>query len=301
LDMKEETSEDYLARMLRVLVHIQQNLDAPLPLEELAAIALFSPFHFHRIFRGLIGESVKEHVRRLHLERAAHRLRHTGQQMTEIALDAGYQTLESFTRAFHRMFSLSPSEFRARLGVVAYGPAPSGVHFVAEGALESFHPAPVKALPLEVRIEHLSEMRVAFARHTGPYEETDAAYERLMTWAGIRGLLKPPVVIFGVAYDDPTVTAPENLRYDAALVIPEDLKADGEIGVRAIHGAKYAVTTHCGSYETLGETYTRFCGEWLPLSGLELLPSPALEFYRNSPQDTPPEKLLTDIYMPLAT
>jgi AraC family transcriptional regulator len=76
--MKEETSEDYLAWMLRVLVHIQQNLDATLPLEELAAIALFPPFHFHRIFRGLIGESVKEHVRRLRLERAAHRLRHTG-------------------------------------------------------------------------------------------------------------------------------------------------------------------------------------------------------------------------------
>jgi AraC family transcriptional regulator len=235
------------------------------------------------------------------LERAAHQLRHTGQQITEIALDAGYQTLESFTRAFHHMFSQSPSEFRAQHGVVAYGHAPSGVHFVPEGALENFHPAPVRALPLEVRIEHLPEMRVAFARHTGPYEETDAAYERLMTWAGRRGLLKPPVVIFGVAYDDPTVTAPENLRYDAALVIPEDLKVDGEIGARTIQGGKYAVTTHCGPYETLGETYTRFCGEWLPLSGLEFLPSPALEFYRNSPQDTPPEQLLTDIYMPLAT
>jgi AraC family transcriptional regulator len=66
--MWEETSEDYRARMLRVLIYIQQNLDGPLPLEELAAVARFSPFHFHRIFRGLIGESVKEHVRRLRLE-----------------------------------------------------------------------------------------------------------------------------------------------------------------------------------------------------------------------------------------
>jgi len=122
-----------------------------------------------------------------------------------------------------------------------------------------------------------------------------------MTWAGARGLLKPPVVIFGVAYDDPTVTAPQDLRYDAALVIPEDVKTEGEIGAQTIQGGKYAVTTHCGSYETLGETYIRFCGEWLPLSGLELIPAPALEFYRNSPLDTPPEKLLTDIYMPLAT
>src|SRR5262249_28425430 len=154
--MKEETSEDYRARMLRVLVHIQQNLDAPLPLEELASIALFSPFHFHRIFRGLIGESVKEHVRRLRLERAAHRLRHTGQQITEIALDAGYQSLESFTRAFHRIFGQSPTEFRARLGVGAYGPAPSGVHFMAGRLVQSFSPRPRPTRPLEARPSHLS-------------------------------------------------------------------------------------------------------------------------------------------------
>ena len=299
--MKEETVDDYQTRMLRVLVHIQKHLDDALALEELAAVAHFSPFHFHRIFRGLIGESVKEHVRRLRLERAAHRLRHGGQPVTEIALDAGYQTPESFTRAFQRMFDQSPSEFRTRHSVVAYGPAPSGVHFVAEGVLESFRPARNNSPPLEVRIEQLPEMRVAFVRHTGPYEDTDVAYEQLMAWAGRRGLLKPPVTVFGIAYDDPTVTAPDKLRYDAALAVPGDLTPEGEIGMQTLPGGKYAVTAHCGPYETLGETYTRFCGEWLPLSGRELLAGPALEFYRNSPQDTPPEKLLTDIYMPLAT
>jgi AraC family transcriptional regulator len=299
--MKDGTFEDYQARMLRVLVHIQQNLDDALSLEELAACAHFSPFHFHRIFRGLVGESVKEHVRRLRLERAAHRLRHGGQPITEIALDAGYQTLESFTRAFQRMFKQSPTEFRIRHSVVAYGPSPSGVHFIAEGTLNNFHPARSQGLPLVVRIEHLPEMRVAFVRHVGPYEETDAAYEHLMAWAGRHGLLKPPVTVFGIAYDDPTVTAPARLRYDAALIVPPDLTSEGEVGVQTIPGGRFAVTTHRGSYETLGETYTRFCGEWLPLSGLELLAAPALEFYRNSPQDTPPQELLTDIYMPLAT
>jgi DNA gyrase inhibitor GyrI len=133
------------------------------------------------------------------------------------------------------------------------------------------------------------------------YEETDAAYERLMAWAGMRGLLKSPAVVFGIAYDDPTVTTPDKLRYDAALVIPENVASEGDVGVQTIQGGKYAVTTHCGPHEAFGETYARFCGEWLPLSGLELLAAPALEFYRNSPHDTPPDQLLTDIYMPLAT
>ena len=297
--MKKATFEDHRARLLRVLVYIQQNLDDALSLEELAAVAPYSSFHFHRIFHGLVGESVKEHVRRLHLERAAHRLRHGGQPIAEMALDAGYETSESFTRAFRRMFGQAPTAFRARHGVVAYGPAPSGVHFVAAGVLDSFRPARSTKLPLAVRIEKLPEMRVAFVRHTGPYEETDEAFELLMTWARTRGLLDPPAVVFGIAYDDPTVTPPARLRYDAAFVISKDLKVDGHVGAQTIKSGSYAVATHRGPYETLADTYTRLCGEWLPSTGLELLSAPALEFYRNSPEDTPPGDLLTDICMPL--
>ncbi len=298
--VRKTTFDDHRARVLKVLVHIQQNLDRALSLEELAAVAPYSPFHFHRIFCGLVGESVKEHVRRLQLERAAHRLRHGGQPIMEIALDAGYETPESFTRSFRRMFGQSPTEFRARHGVVAYGPAPAGVHFVASGVLNSFRPARPTKPPIAVRIEKLPEMRVAFVRHTGPYEETDEALDHLMAWARTRGLLSSSAVVFGIAYDDPTVTAPTKLRYDAALVIPEDLKVDGDVGAQTIKSGEHAVTTHRGPYETLGETYTRFCGDWLLLSGRELLAAPALEFYRNSPEDTPPRDLVTDIYMPLA-
>jgi len=78
---------------LRVLVHIQQHLDETIELDELAHIAHFSPYHFHRIFRGMVGESLMEHVRRLRLERAAHRLKFTDTSVTNIAFDAGYETL----------------------------------------------------------------------------------------------------------------------------------------------------------------------------------------------------------------
>lgn len=87
--MKPVTLHDYKRRILRVLVHIQQCLDEPLLLDELAAIACFSPFHFHRIFRGMVGESVKEHIRRLRSERAASLLRAGKLPVTEIAFDAG--------------------------------------------------------------------------------------------------------------------------------------------------------------------------------------------------------------------
>lgn len=301
--MKEQTFEDYRRRMLAVLVHIQRHLDSELPLEELAGVASFSPFHFHRLFHGLIGESVKEHVRRLRLERAAHQLRHTGQPVTEIAFAAGYQTPESFTRAFQKMFQQSPTDFRVAHRVAAFGPAPSRVHFVAKGSLTDFQPvlSGKSSLPaLNVRFEQLPEMRVAFARHVGSYDETDEAVERLFRWAGPQRLLNESAAFFGIAYDDPNVTPPEKLRYDAALEVPENITPTADIGIQVLPSRTYAITLHHGSYETLGTTYSRFCGDWLPLSGREVLAAPALEFYLNSPQDTPPSELQTEIYLPVA-
>src|SRR5207302_10988331 len=85
--MRPDTEQSYRQRILRVLVYLQQHLDEPLPLEDLARVACFSPYHFHRVFRGMVGESVKEHVRRLRLERAAQRLTATGPSVVATALD----------------------------------------------------------------------------------------------------------------------------------------------------------------------------------------------------------------------
>ncbi|MBN2448597.1 MAG: helix-turn-helix transcriptional regulator, partial [Phycisphaerae bacterium] len=127
--MKTRTQRDYEERILRVLVHIQAHLDEAFDLDELAAIACFSPFHFHRVFRGMVGEPVKEHVRRLRLERAAYRLKTTAEQVTRLAFDAGYETHESFTRAFSAHFGQAPSQYRELHRVAPVPSVRSGVHY----------------------------------------------------------------------------------------------------------------------------------------------------------------------------
>src|SRR5213080_552501 len=111
--MRADTEHAYKERVLRTLVYIQNHLDEVITLDDLAAVAHFSPYHFHRIFRGMVGESVMEHVRRLRLERAAHRLKFGDQPVTRLAFDAGYETHEAFTRAFAAAFGQAPSQFRA--------------------------------------------------------------------------------------------------------------------------------------------------------------------------------------------
>jgi AraC family transcriptional regulator len=280
---------------------MQTHLDEEVSLDELASVACFSPYHFHRIFRGMVGESVAEHIRRLRLERAAHRLRHGSKSVTEIALEAGYEAHESFTRAFSAAFGEPPSSFRANHHAALRVAAASGVHFSETAAADDFKHAKHNGAPLEVRRQHLATMRVAFLRHVGPFDAVGSTWGRLMSWAGRNGLFSSMSATLGVIHDDPDITLPDKLRYDAAIILRNsDVRPEGDIGVQEIPGADYAVASHLGPYDNLSETYARMCGEWLPESGFELAAAPALEFYRNSPMDTPPEKLLTEIYLPLS-
>lgn len=306
--MRLQTDQAYKERILKVLVHIQNHLDEAVSLEDLARVAHFSPFHFHRIFRGMVGESVMEHVRRLRLERSAQRLKHTDTPITRLAFEAGYETHEAYARAFRAMFDMSPSEFRKSHPLTpdpspqrgrGEWKAPSGVHFAPDGQVNDFEPTK-GAEPMEVRIEQMKPVRVAFVRHVGPYAQVGETWSRLMAWAGRAGLFfKGMPVCLGLCHDDPEVTPPDKLRYDACLVVDQSVQPEGEVGVQEIEGGDYAVSRHLGPYDRLGDTYARLCGEWLPASRRELRSAPPFEIYRNSPLNTTPENLITDIYLPL--
>jgi AraC family transcriptional regulator len=293
--MRPSTAQTYQERILRVLVYIQDHLGEAISLEDLAAVANFSPHHFHRIFRGLVGESVKEHVRRLRLERAAHRLRYGEEPVTHIAFEAGYETHEAFTRAFRAAFGAPPSRFRE-----ARRSAGLNLPVGADDGPAGPPPLRTGGQPVDVRVESIPVLHVAFMRHTGPYENVKATWEKLMAWAGRRGLLGDNPRILGVPLDDPDVTPADRVRYDACLVVDEQVKPEGEVGVQDVGGGEYAVATHRGPYRSVGETFVRICGEWLPFSGRELRSAPPLLMACNSPRDTAEENLLVDVCLPLA-
>lgn len=297
--MKETTLSYYKERMLRVLVHVQQNLDDELSLDDLARIACFSPYHFHRIFRGMLGESVKEHIRRLRLERAATRLKHGDAPVVQIAFEAGYETHESFTRAFKAMCGLSPVQFRNSNGSYSRQSGPSKVHYQEGGILEDFKPLSEGGEKMEVKIMNLDAMRVAFVRHVGPYNECGSAWEKLCAHLGQQGLLGGDLKFIGLCHDDPEVTPADKIRYDACVTVDESYQPEGEIGVQSIAGGEYAMVTHFGPYDKFNETYAQLCGQWMPRSGREMRSAPCLEIYLNDPESTEPEDLLTDIYAPL--
>lgn len=294
--MRTTTLQDYKERMLRVLVHIQQHLDEPLALDDLAGIACFSPYHFHRVFHGMVGESVKEYVRRLRLERSASKLKFGSASIIDIALEAGYDSHEAFTRSFKSAFGAAPMQFR-RASQQQPAPSPSGVHYHQPITIR-FRTLR-KGGTMQVEIKQLQPMRVAFIRHTGPYDQVGPAWDRLLTFMGKEGYLAGNPMMLGIVHDDPEVTPPDKIRYDACLAVDESFTPTGEIGVQMVAGGEYATTTHHGPYNQIGRTYAEFLGQWIPRSGHELRNQPCFEVYVNDPQTTPPEDLMTDIYAPL--
>jgi AraC family transcriptional regulator len=297
--MRRVTLQDYKRRMLRVLVHIQQHLDDALALDDLAGVACFSPYHFHRIFKGMVGETVQEHIRRLRLERAAGQLKLSARPVIHIALDAGYESHEAFTRSFHALFGRSPSAFRSARRKLPLPAAPSDVHYALGKPARRFKTTQPGRRPMDVSIKPLAPLRVAFMRHVGPYSTVGETWDRFLPVLGKDGRLDGECMILGICHDDPEVTPSEKIRYDACVSVDGSFMPDGDIGVQVIPGGDYAMTTHFGPYEKVGETYARLFGQWLPRSGRELRGTPCFEVYLNDPHSTEPEDLLTDIYVPL--
>lgn len=298
--MKPVTLRDYKRRLLKVLVFIQHHLDETLPVEQLAAIACLSPRHFHRIFSGMLGEPLHAHVRRLRLERAAGQLKTSRTPVVQIAFAAGFDTHEAFTRAFRQAFAASPTEYRKRHAPAAvFAGAKTRVHFGAE-PLRNFAARPLSPRAMNVKIIQVPAIRVAFVRHVGPYNQVSIAWDRLCTELGRQGLLGTGTRFLGISHDDPNVTDPGRLRYDACVTIPDSYRGVDDIGTQTIPGGDYAVLTHFGPYERLSQSYGRLFGEWLPRSGRELRSLPCFEEYLNTPENTDPQDLVTDIHVPLA-
>jgi AraC family transcriptional regulator len=99
-------------RVNRAIDHVLEHLDRPLRLAEVASVAELSPFHFHRLFRSLVGEPLGRFVRRLRLERALHRMAHAPERsLTEIALESGFASSSDFSRSFKQHYGVAPRDF----------------------------------------------------------------------------------------------------------------------------------------------------------------------------------------------
>lgn len=285
----ETTTKAYGQRFDRVFDYIDAHLNEDLSVEQLSRVANFSKYHFLRQFSEYAGITAFAYVRLMRLKQASYRLAFSPhERIIDIAMDAGFENPESFSRAFKNTFGQTPTQFRES---PAWQPWSEKYQLPARQRRES----------MKVNVVDFTETRVALLEHRGAPALVNDSAMKFIQWRKESGL--SPIKTsktFGIAYDDPDQTAPENFRFDICGSVSGEIP-DNPQGVKngLIPGGRCAVVRHLGSHDRIGDSARYLYRQWLPDSGEEPRDFPLFFHYLNLIPETAENELITDIYLPL--
>lgn len=274
----------YAERINLVLNYIRANLTGDLSLAVLAQVAAFSPFHFHRIFSTVAGETVNDAVNRLRLERAAALLRASpAMTITDAAFACGFESLEGFSRAFKRRYGISPRRWdrRSPLKNSKDGQVLAGFPRYTEDNFTTI------AGEFEVAFRALPPQPMVYIRVIDSYQPMRVvdAHDRLTAWYRARGGDPLQARLFGMSQDDPEITPLELCRYDVCLTAPDDWRGDGEVETQVFPACTLAYVRCVGDIYVVDRAWQYLFRYWLPRSGFQPDNLPAMEIYHRQPAE----------------
>ena len=279
---------DCLGRINRAIDFILANLHHSHTLDDIARAAHVSPFHFHRLFHSIVGETPAKFTQRVRLERAITILSHSpARPLTSIALDCGFASSSDFSRAFKQRYGVPPSAF----DIETWRAQRRGeIQRVVEagGGVAPAPPPSAGANPdgFAVTIRDLPARLVAYRRVLHPFRDgvVAEAAARLIDWAESAGLADG--AWYGYMWDDPKVVALNNCRYDIAVECPEPpptASLPGDIGLHQFPPMRIAEVAMDGGIDLEMRLFDWLYRTWLPTSGYLPDDQPCFEAWVNQP------------------
>ncbi|EKD89117.1 MAG: hypothetical protein ACD_34C00188G0001 [uncultured bacterium] len=284
---------DYRNRIFTAMNYISQYIEREVTLTEIANITSFSPFHFHRIFKAVVGENVAEFTRRLRVELAANRLLgYPEKDVTSIALSCGFSSSQNFAKIFRQRYDASPTEYRKK----------QANNFQNRSVLNEFEPVLIgnaeKSYLKQVTIQEMPESKAATVRRIGMFPEScENGFKELLTWAKQKTIIGPSKIL-ALYWDNPDITPLDKCRFDCCLTLSNDIDPSDPIFIQKIGGGVWAFCR----FETGSDGFRKAWEEsfqWLIESGIECRPEPCYEIYYNNGQEHPESKWIFDIAIPL--
>jgi len=288
-----QNRSEYERRVFSVVDYIEKHRTEELSLEQLARIAAFSPYHFHRIFKSITGETLFEFRQRLRIEDGAQALLSSrNRSVMEIAQECGFASAATFARAFKAHFDMTATAWRKggyrnwrEWGTARNSsPADSKASKASDSPDRDNAGRMKTAASIDVRIQALPSYRAACMRYVGPYGPRDIPqlWGRLRKWMANHDMKVENELSIGIAYDNPNIAASQTCRYDAGVVVPADFLADKQIRVTDTASGKYAVTTFTGTAAEIAATWDLTYSAWIPDSGFMPDDKPCIELYRGT-------------------
>ncbi|WP_426413763.1 AraC family transcriptional regulator [Bradyrhizobium ganzhouense] len=287
--------QNYQARMRRVLDHIDRHLDADLDLDSLSAVAAFSKFHFHRQFMATFGLSVHRYVQLARMKRASHQLAYNETlDVTDIAMDAGYDAPDAFARAFRQRFGQSPSSFRKSPDWepwrAAFGPLDNARSKLMQKNFTTD----------DVTIRDVQPTRVAIMEHRGSPETLGDTIRRFVAWRRAAGLHPRTNPTFNVWHSEGRPAQQDEYSIDLCVGTDQPIEANGEaIKAGEIPGGRCAVLRVVGYTDNLEPAALYLYRDWLPASGEEARDFPIYCQRLSLFPEVPEHEAVADVFLPL--
>ncbi|GLQ97702.1 AraC family transcriptional regulator [Dyella mobilis] len=293
--MSPRSIDTYRARFERVLDYIDAHLAEDLDLARLGDLAACSKYHFLRQFSELFGVGVYKYVQLNRLKRASQQLAfRLDLPVIEIALDSGYDSPESFARAFKKNLGQTPTEFRKQ-------PQWTPWHAIYQPLAQLRNASmPTPAHPRHVQLIDFQETPVAVLEHRGDPNLIGDSIRNFIAWRKQNHLPPARHATYNILYDDPYEVEPQDYRFDLCVATTQDI-AENPFGIvkKTIPAGRCAVLRHVGSDDTLPQSVTYLYAEWLPQSGEEPRDFPLyLQRVRFFP-DVPENEAIVDIFLPI--
>ncbi|MCK9208328.1 MAG: AraC family transcriptional regulator [Salinivirgaceae bacterium] len=297
--------EDYIERINKILIYIDDNLDNSLSLETISKIAFYSPFHLHRLFKAITNETLNGYVTRKRIEKAALLLLHHKEiSIAELSMQYGFNSNSSFTRTFKKYYGVSPIQFRSS----------NSNNFSKIGKAESKNGQETRdiekyicnimnlknwmTMNAKIEIKEMPKLDVAFITQIGE-NGLDKAFEKLVKWARPKGLLESKDFRMARVYHDSfKITEPEKVRMSVCILLKEPLEVSGEIGLTTIEKGKFIV----GHFEIEPEDFEKSWSGlyiWMNENGFQKAERNPFEIFHNNYHEHPEKKSIVDLYIPI--
>ncbi len=299
------TEKDYIKRINSALEFIHNNLDQELSLESVSEIACYSPYHFHRIFKAIIGEPLNAYIIRLRIEKAASVLMHKKEvNISNLFLQYGFNSNSSFTRAFKKFYGISPSEFKKQSSdknsKIRKVESKNGQHHLIFETYICNINNHLNWIEMNAKIEikDMPKMNFAGISHIG-VDGLENTFDRLIKWGNSKGLLdKPETKVGRIFHDSFKITAPDKVRMSVSLLTNEHIVAEGEIHKTSINKSKCIV----GHFEVTPNDFEKSWRSlfiWMADNGYKKANENPFEMYHNDFRKHPEGKALVDLYIPI--
>lgn len=287
---KKETLNYYEQKVDDLIIYIQNNLDKDLNVKTLAEKSNISFFHFHRIVKACLGMPLGTYVNNIRLDTAARIIKYTNENLSDIAIKVGYNDLSAFSKSFIREFGISPSDYRQNKESIIS----SHINFL-------FKTDSIVKFDITPKIKIIPDRKVAYIQIRGRYggKECDEAWNILLDYARTNKIISWNPEAFSIYYDDPEVEGIDNCLFDSCIAIKRITPETDKVKTKQIEGGKYLSFRYKGPYENLWDVYNLIFQEIISHNIYKVKDMPIIENYIKYSVKTKPEKLITEICIPV--